>query len=212
MKYSILKPILIFAFLMLTMVKTKAQMTPCITPPDPPCSTNCMQIDVINNLPCDLDFFWGYNGCSQIIPAKKILANQGGCTPQNCSVAPGCGVGTNPPCCCSNNPITCGTPGNLPCCTPGNPAIQPNNTCKMYGPCAKCPDNPNCECPNRIFILTNATPEFFPWGDFQTLINNGNSTYQILGPQNFCPGCTNGVQITVTVTGLNTAIFQFDCL
>ncbi|MDP2175946.1 MAG: hypothetical protein Q8K70_08565 [Bacteroidota bacterium] len=211
MKKVILKPVLTLTFLMLIVLKINAQMTPCTTPPDPPCDPNCMEIEVVNNIPCDLDFFWGYSGCSYIIPAKKIFAG-GGCTPQNCSSGPGCGVGTNPPCCCSNDPLTCGTPGNLPCCTPGNPTINPNNNCKMYGPCAKCPDNPNCECPNRIFILTSSTPEFFPWGDFQTMVNNGNSTYLMYPPQNFCSGCTNGVRIEVIVTSTNTARFEFYCI
>lgn len=216
MKKFILKPVLTLAFLMLFVAKSNAQMTPCTTPPDPPCVPACMEVTVDNQLPCDLDFYWGYGGCTYISGAKKILASNAGCTPQNCSTDPStCGTGTNPPCCCSNDPVTCGTPGNLPCCTPTSTATLPNNTCVMYGPCAKCPgDNSVCECPNKIFIATATTPQFYPWGDFPTILANGNSTYIILNPQNFCPGCTGaGIRIIVTIpTGsTNKVNMRFEC-
>lgn len=213
MKKLILKSVLTLALVTLFGLKSNAQMTPCSPPQDPPCSPACMEVSVENQLPCDLDFYWGYGGCTYIIGAKKILANNAGCTPQNCSSNPvTCGTGTNPPCCCSSDPFTCGTPGNLPCCTATSPQIA--NACRMYGPCAKCPgDNSVCECPNRIFISNASQTQFFPWGDFQTLMINGNSTYVIPNPQVFCPGCTvGGVRIIDTITGINSVNMKFECI
>ena len=73
------------------------QMTPCCAPPcpNPPSAdcnvcdnicSNCMEVEVENfNMPCDLNLYWGYAGCSYIqgysspIPSSTTEVKNGPC-------------------------------------------------------------------------------------------------------------------------------------
>lgn len=175
MKVNI-KPLILIVFGFIANLSF-AQMQPCCSPPCPSplppdcaaCSsvcTNCMVITVVNvDVPCALDLYWGYSGCTYIL-------------------------------------------GYAPPISAGSQAIN------IPGPCAKCPgDGMPCECPNKLTVSISATQQWWPWGDFTTMIANGNTTYQLLNPNNtLCPGCARGVQVVVTITGANSATLTFSCI
>lgn len=163
---------------------SNAQMTPCCgspcfpTPACPACPTcpdctttcdNCMDIYIVNQTGCDLNFYWGYSNCTYILGAQY--------------------------------PIYAGTQNGL------------------IAQCAKCPgvdsnDQPfPCECPNRLMVSTSATQQWWPWGDFSTMIATGNTTYQLLNPNNtLCQICGIGVKVDITITGPNSATLTFSCV
>lgn len=87
---KLIKMSVLFVLALTASCNIKAQMIPCIPPLDPPCTPACMQIDIVNLLPCDLDFYWGYSSCGGVTGAKKILAYNAGCTPINPSPFPPC--------------------------------------------------------------------------------------------------------------------------
>lgn len=91
--------------------------------------------------------------------------------------------------------------------------IPANSSHTSFGQCAKCPDGP-CECPSRLFLLNAAGTEFLPWGNFNTMVTTGNSTYIVNPQDNFiCPGCGNGsIKITITINSPNSATIKFECI
>ena len=160
--------LLIFTFMLVN--QSSAQMTvPCS-----PCPAPCVEVDVINYTGCDLEFCWGYGGCTYPFGAKWIFANTTGCFPPNPSPFP---------------------------------------TCRMYGPCAKCPgDLSECECPDKIFIRGPGGILWWPWGNFNTMIANGNSSYVTPPLSQPCPGCLNGVRADIVIGPSNLITITFTCL
>ena len=57
---------------------TKAQ-TPCDPLTQATCTQTCMQIKIVNNTPCPMNFFWeySYNGCYQFAYAGVVAAGPG---------------------------------------------------------------------------------------------------------------------------------------
>ncbi len=88
--------------------------------------------------------------------------------------------------------------------------VLPGTSVTKTGPCAECPDQSGCECPNKIMVMDNTNTLFWPWGDITTMFPNGDSKYTNV--QNICSGCPGGVvKIEVFIISTTKATIVFSC-